>query len=93
MNANNLLEFALRDILNVINPSRDDWSIRFRIIEELRDDIQSIESLRGFRQRPRSLLQWLGQRCTANYVTGTLLRQGPLLSGNGDPRIVHEDAI
>ncbi|KAK3031927.1 hypothetical protein RJ639_036723 [Escallonia herrerae] len=59
MNANNLLELTLRDILNVINPSRDDWSIRFRIIEELRDVIQSIESLRVLDVR----VQQLRDRC------------------------------
>ncbi|KAL3521132.1 hypothetical protein ACH5RR_019281 [Cinchona calisaya] len=47
-----LLEPTLRNILCVINPLREDWSIRFNIIDELRAVVQSIESLRGATVEP-----------------------------------------
>lgn len=47
MSACGSLDPAIRDILYVINPSREDWAIRFRLIEELKSVVQSVESLRG----------------------------------------------
>lgn len=47
MNGYNLLEPTLRDILCMINPSAQDWSVRFQIIDELRALVEPIESLRG----------------------------------------------
>ncbi|KAI5670609.1 hypothetical protein M9H77_10973 [Catharanthus roseus] len=52
MSACSLLEPTLRDILRVINPLREDWNIRFHIINELRSVILSIESLRGATVEP-----------------------------------------
>lgn len=52
MNNNSILELTLRDILHVIYPLDEDWSIRFRIIDEVRSVIQSIESLRGATVEP-----------------------------------------
>ncbi|KAL0303768.1 UNVERIFIED_CONTAM: protein HESO1 [Sesamum radiatum] len=48
MNGYNFLELAIKDILRVINPSKEDWSVRFHIINEVRAVAESIESLRGF---------------------------------------------
>lgn len=42
-----LVEHTLRDILLLINPTRDDWGIRFHIIEDIRAAVQTVESLRG----------------------------------------------
>ncbi|XP_073293193.1 protein HESO1-like isoform X5 [Primulina huaijiensis] len=53
MNGFNLLELTLRDILRMINPSGQDWSVRFQIINELRAVVEPIESLRGGYQRLR----------------------------------------
>ncbi|XP_057804061.1 protein HESO1 [Salvia miltiorrhiza] len=47
MNGYNQVEQTLNDILRAINPSKEDWTIRFHIINEVRDVIRSIESLRG----------------------------------------------
>ncbi|CAA0809454.1 Nucleotidyltransferase family protein [Striga hermonthica] len=47
MNGHNLLEVTFRDILHVIKPSKGDWSVRFLIINEIRDIVGSVESLRG----------------------------------------------
>ncbi|XP_022880707.1 protein HESO1-like isoform X3 [Olea europaea var. sylvestris] len=52
MNGFNLLEITLRDILDVINPLREDWNVRFHIIRELRAVVESIESLRGATVEP-----------------------------------------
>nr|XP_027104376.1 protein HESO1-like isoform X1 [Coffea arabica]XP_027104377.1 protein HESO1-like isoform X1 [Coffea arabica]XP_027104378.1 protein HESO1-like isoform X1 [Coffea arabica] len=52
MSGGQLLELTLRDILQVINPLREDWSIRFYIINELQAVVQSIESLRGATVEP-----------------------------------------
>ncbi|KAA8539492.1 hypothetical protein F0562_026184 [Nyssa sinensis] len=49
---NELLELTLWDILRVINPSREDWLTRFHIINEFRDVIRSVESLRGATVEP-----------------------------------------
>ncbi|GER34945.1 poly(A) RNA polymerase GLD2 [Striga asiatica] len=52
MNGHNLLEVTFRDILHVIKPSKGDWSVRFLIINEIRDIVGSVESLRGATVEP-----------------------------------------
>ncbi|KAK4431715.1 protein HESO1 [Sesamum alatum] len=52
MNGYNFLELAIKDILRVINPSKEDWSVRFHIINEIRSVAESIESLRGATVEP-----------------------------------------
>lgn len=47
MNGYSPLEHTLRYIICAISPSKDDWSIRFQLIEELRAVVEPIESLRG----------------------------------------------
>ncbi|XP_074359645.1 protein HESO1-like isoform X1 [Apium graveolens] len=47
-----LVEHTLRDILLLINPTRDDWGIRFHIIEDIRAAVQTVESLRGATVEP-----------------------------------------
>lgn len=47
MNSQNQVESTLKEILEVIKPLREDWVTRFKIINELRDVVQSIENLRG----------------------------------------------
>lgn len=41
------LEFILMDIIQRINPSNNDWTVRLQIMEGLRTVVQSVESLRG----------------------------------------------
>lgn len=48
MSTCHFLEPTLRDILRVVNPLEEDWTIRFQIIKDLQAVIQSIESLRGY---------------------------------------------
>ncbi|KAK6135881.1 hypothetical protein DH2020_030368 [Rehmannia glutinosa] len=52
MNGYNLLEVTIRDILRVISPSKEDWAVRFHIIDEVRNIVGSIESLRGATVEP-----------------------------------------
>lgn len=47
MNAYSILEPTLKDILEVVKPLREDWEVRSKIIEELKDVVTSVESLRG----------------------------------------------
>nr|XP_043619531.1 protein HESO1 [Erigeron canadensis] len=47
-----LLESALKDILRVVNPTEDDWSKRFTVINEIRAVIKSLEILRGATVEP-----------------------------------------
>ena len=47
MNANGVLEHTLGDILAVVKPVNDDWVARFQIIDEFREVVGSLESLRG----------------------------------------------
>ena len=47
MNGYNPVEQTVNEILRAINPSKEDWTIRFHIINEVRAVIESIESLRG----------------------------------------------
>lgn len=41
------VEQTLHDILSLIKPNDDDWAVRFHIIQEVRDAVQTVESLRG----------------------------------------------
>nr|GMD52911.1 protein HESO1 [Ipomoea batatas] len=52
MNGYSPLEHTLRHIICAISPSKDDWSIRFQLIEELRAVVEPIESLRGATVEP-----------------------------------------
>nr|GMD57612.1 protein HESO1 [Ipomoea batatas] len=52
MNGYRPLEHTLRYIICAISPSKDDWSIRFQLIEELRAVVEPIESLRGATVEP-----------------------------------------
>ncbi|KAM7492003.1 hypothetical protein LguiA_034924 [Lonicera macranthoides] len=52
MSAYGSLDLTIRDILHVINPSQEDWAIRFQLIEELKSVVQSVESLRGATVEP-----------------------------------------
>ena len=47
MNTYRVLEPTLKDILGGVQPLREDWVMRFKIIEELEDVVRSVESLRG----------------------------------------------
>ncbi|CAI0412087.1 unnamed protein product [Linum tenue] len=46
------LESTLWDILGVIEPQRDDWLIRQRIVQELQDVVRTIPNLRGATVEP-----------------------------------------
>ncbi|XP_073288397.1 protein HESO1-like isoform X2 [Primulina huaijiensis] len=52
MNGYSSLELILKDILLAINPSREDWSVRFHTIKELQAVVESIENLRGASVEP-----------------------------------------
>ncbi|MBA0571351.1 hypothetical protein Golob_004930, partial [Gossypium lobatum] len=52
MNSQNQVESTLKEILKVVEPSREDWVTRFKIINELREVVQSIENLRGATVEP-----------------------------------------
>ncbi|KAL4575074.1 hypothetical protein LXL04_021915 [Taraxacum kok-saghyz] len=52
MNSNYSLSRTLTDILFVVNPTHDDWSKRFQIINDLRSVIESLEILRGATVEP-----------------------------------------
>ncbi|XP_074287301.1 uncharacterized protein LOC141612427 [Silene latifolia] len=47
MGTQNMLEFALVEILRVVNPLREDLESRMKIIDDLREVVSSIESLKG----------------------------------------------
>lgn len=47
MSAQSALDNTLREILQVVQPSPKDWTTRLQIIHELREAIESMESLRG----------------------------------------------
>ncbi|KAH7537149.1 hypothetical protein FEM48_Zijuj03G0061300 [Ziziphus jujuba var. spinosa] len=52
MSAYSTLEHTLREILVTVNPLHDDWATRFRIINELRGVVGSLEVLRGATVEP-----------------------------------------
>lgn len=47
MNRNPILDPTLQEILQVIKPTRADWDTRITVIDQLRNVLQSVESLRG----------------------------------------------
>ncbi|KAL1217793.1 Protein HESO1 [Cardamine amara subsp. amara] len=52
MSGNPILDPTLQEILQVIKPSRADWDTRIRVIDQLRDILQSVECLRGATLQP-----------------------------------------
>ncbi|XP_022746059.1 protein HESO1-like [Durio zibethinus] len=52
MDSYSQVESTLKEVLDVIKPLRDDWVTRFKIIDELREVVQSMESLRGATVEP-----------------------------------------
>ncbi|XP_057523725.1 protein HESO1 [Amaranthus tricolor] len=52
MNTHSVLEHALTEILHVLNPLREDLETRMQIIDELRDAVSTIDSLRGATVEP-----------------------------------------
>lgn len=49
MSAYSQLEQALQSILPMIKPERKDWAVRFDIMADVRDAVQTVENLRGSR--------------------------------------------
>ena len=47
MNSHSQVESTLKEVLEVIKPLREDWVTRYKIIDELREVVQSMENLRG----------------------------------------------
>ncbi|MBA0665387.1 hypothetical protein Goklo_005247, partial [Gossypium klotzschianum] len=52
MNSQNQVESTLKEILEVVKPLHEDWVTRIKIINELREVVQSIENLRGATVEP-----------------------------------------
>ncbi|XP_040999627.1 protein HESO1-like isoform X1 [Juglans microcarpa x Juglans regia] len=52
MGANSALEHVLKEILQVVQPLHEDQEKRYRVIDELRRVIESVESLRGATVEP-----------------------------------------
>ncbi|MBA0600513.1 protein HESO1 [Gossypium raimondii] len=52
MNSQSQVESTLKEILEVVKPLHEDWVTRFKIINELREVVQSIENLRGATVEP-----------------------------------------
>ncbi|KAL9251998.1 HESO1-like protein [Drosera capensis] len=52
MNTTTVLDLALREILYVVNPTKEDWDKRLQFIDEFRDVISTVESLRGATVEP-----------------------------------------
>ncbi|MBA0813821.1 hypothetical protein Gohar_027643, partial [Gossypium harknessii] len=52
MNSQNQVESTLKEIVEVVKPLHEDWVTRFKIINELREVVQSIENLRGATVEP-----------------------------------------
>ncbi|XVF23954.1 hypothetical protein REPUB_Repub13aG0084300 [Reevesia pubescens] len=52
MNSYSQVESTLKEVLEVIKPLRDDLDTRFKIIDELREVVQSLECLRGATVEP-----------------------------------------
>lgn len=42
-----VLEPVLKDMLGMLNPLREDWETRMQVISDLREVVESVESLRG----------------------------------------------
>ncbi|CAH8376412.1 unnamed protein product [Eruca vesicaria subsp. sativa] len=52
MNRNPILDPTLQEILQVVKPTRADWDIRITVLDQLRNVLQSVESLRGATVQP-----------------------------------------
>lgn len=52
MDSYSVIESTLKEILKVIVPPREDWVTRLKVIDELRNVVQSMESLRGATVEP-----------------------------------------
>ncbi|KAK9186553.1 hypothetical protein WN944_017941 [Citrus x changshan-huyou] len=52
MGSYNVLEPILKDILGMLNPLREDWETRMKVISDLREVVESVESLRGATVEP-----------------------------------------
>ncbi|KAK1382217.1 TUTase domain-containing protein [Heracleum sosnowskyi] len=52
MSSYSLVESTLQRILNLIKPNNDDWAVRFHIIQDVRDAVETVESLRGATVEP-----------------------------------------
>ncbi|KAL2926290.1 Protein HESO1 [Bienertia sinuspersici] len=52
MDMHTMLEVSLNEILHVVNPLREDLETRMRIVDELRDAVGAVESLRGATVEP-----------------------------------------
>ncbi|CAN6835529.1 unnamed protein product [Brassica oleracea] len=52
MNRNPVLDPTLQEILQVVKPTRADWDTRITVLDQLRDVLQSVESLRGATVQP-----------------------------------------
>ncbi|KAI4307587.1 hypothetical protein L6164_030760 [Bauhinia variegata] len=52
MSTHSILDPVLKDILRAITPLKEDWVVRFQIIDDLRVVVESIESLRGATVEP-----------------------------------------
>ncbi|KAB2010956.1 hypothetical protein ES319_D10G281000v1 [Gossypium barbadense] len=52
MNSQSQVESTLKEILEVVKPLHEGWVTRFKIINELREVVQSIENLRGATVEP-----------------------------------------
>ncbi|KAL8090770.1 protein HESO1-like [Apium graveolens] len=64
MNSYNRVEQTLQDVLSLIKPNNDDWAVRFQIIQEVGDAVQTLESLRGATMEPiGSFVSNLFTRC------------------------------
>lgn len=47
MSSYSLVESTLQRILTLIKPKEDDWAVRFYILQEVRDAVETVESVRG----------------------------------------------
>ncbi|KAI3817772.1 hypothetical protein L1987_11570 [Smallanthus sonchifolius] len=52
MNSHYSLEISLRDILQAVNPTDDDWSKRFQVINDLQSVVLTVDILRGATVEP-----------------------------------------
>lgn len=86
MNTYRVLEPTLKDILDGIQPLREDWVVRFKIIEELEDVVKSVESLRGSTVEPfGSFVSNLFTRW-GDLDISIVLSNGPCISSAGKKR-------
>lgn len=43
-----ILESSIHELLEVIKPAQEDWRVRFQVIDDLKNVVESVESLRGW---------------------------------------------